>query len=123
MAEFEALGKSGAKFIKLETFKAIDPSISLNIQLVSQELLCNCPITNQPDYYFIEINYHPQKGICLETKSLKLYLQTFRDTKYFAEDLAFVIGTELKKVLATDIRIILTQNIRGGIITTVEWQS
>ena len=70
---------------QIDTFPA-DGSVEL-INFRSSELTAVCPVTNQPDFYTINISYSP-KAKCIETKSLKLFLRTFEGTGIFAEHLA-----------------------------------
>jgi 7-cyano-7-deazaguanine reductase len=118
------LGNPDAKVSKkLETFP-YEYADKSRVTFTTQELLCNCPITGQPDHYHLTITYYPGKE-CLETKSLKLYLMTFRDAKYFAEDLVHIIRRDLQDALPTHsgLSVEVTQQIRGGIETTVETTS
>ncbi len=69
--EFVALGQPGNDhFAGLETFA--NPGVA-DVELVSDELTAFCPITSQPDLYRVTIGYTPDT-VCLESKSLKLYL-------------------------------------------------
>ncbi len=88
------------------------------IRLFSDELTAFCPTTEQPDFYHIIIEYTPQQ-VCLETKSLKLYLQSFRDERMFAEELSAKIAGDLIEILhPSEIKVELTQRVRGGIELT-----
>ena len=90
------------------------------IKMESNELVCKCPITEQPDIYKLVIEYNPKER-CIESKSLKLYLWTFAQEKMFGEFLANTILCDV--VLAIDpfwCCVTTVQNIRGGIeITSV----
>lgn len=113
LAPFKALGKrvSGPSR-ELETFAA--PKKVTSVSFTSDELTCNCPITNQPDFYDLEIYYHPA-GLCLESKSLKLYLWSFRNEAMFAESLAAVIAEDIAAATGADYcRVTLKQHVRGG---------
>ena len=85
------------------------------IEFATNELTALCPITGQPDFYELKLNYRP-KGALIESKSLKLYLWSFRDRGIFAEDLA---ATLLKDLVAacgpTEMTVDLTQQVRGGL--------
>jgi 7-cyano-7-deazaguanine reductase len=85
------------------------------VEFTTNELTALCPITGQPDFYELELNYRP-KGSLIESKSLKLYLWGFRDRGIFAEDLA---ATLLKDLVAacdpTEMTVDLTQQVRGGL--------
>ena len=83
------------------------------------EFTCLCPITGQPDFATITIEYVPDR-LCVELKSLKLYLWSYRDDGAFHEDVTNRILDDL--VQAVDPRRMTVQtiwNVRGGITTTV----
>jgi 7-cyano-7-deazaguanine reductase len=87
---------------------------------VSDELTAVCPITNQPDFYTARIEYRPDE-LCLESKSLKIYLSRFRDQGAFCEALAVQIRDEVATALALerkDVQVSLRQKPRGGITIT-----
>lgn len=104
---------------RLETFPA-DPRQTL-VELAGDELSALCPGVAglQPDLYHWLIRYRPA-GRCVETKSLKLYLLTFRDVAVFAEHLAPRIAGDVAAAVGTTVYVRLTQGRRGGIETTVE---
>jgi 7-cyano-7-deazaguanine reductase len=113
--EFVALGHAGSDaYIGLETFP--NPGVE-TVEMVSDELTGLCPITNQPDFYTATIEYRPQ-GLCLESKSLKIYLSRFRDQGAFCEALAVQIRDEVAAALelpAGAVHVKLVQKARGGI--------
>ena len=84
----------------------------------SSELTAVCPVTNQPDFYIIDISYSPE-SVCIETKSLKLFLRTFEGVGIFAEHLAPMIADHLGAAVEVSVTVVLEQQIRGGIVTTV----
>ena len=103
--EFVALGHAGSDaYAGLETFP--NPGIA-RVELVSDELTAVCPITNQPDFYTASIAYRPA-GLCLESKSLKIYLSRFRDQGVFCEALAVRIRDEVAAALELDGGITIT---------------
>jgi 7-cyano-7-deazaguanine reductase len=116
--EFVALGQPGSDaFAGLETFA--NPGVS-NVEMTSDELTAVCPITSQPDLYIAAIEYWPQ-ALCLESKSLKLYLSSFRNEGAFCEALAVRIRDDVAEALElpTDkVRVTLEQKARGGITIT-----
>ena len=116
--EFIALGHAGSSaYAGLETFP--NPGVEV-VELVSDELTAVCPITGQPDFYNATIEYRP-KGLCLESKSLKIYLSRFRDQGAFCEALAVQIRDEVAAALELDkpsVRVALRQKARGGITIT-----
>jgi 7-cyano-7-deazaguanine reductase len=114
-SEFVALGHAGSEhYAGLETFP--NPGVS-HVSMTSDELVAVCPITGQPDFYTAAIEYWPQ-ALCLESKSLKLYLATYRNEGVFCEALAVKIRDEVAEILELSgdkVRTVLTQKARGGI--------
>lgn len=104
---------------RLETFPA-DPNTRV-IEMNGDELTALCPAVAglQPDFYRWTIRYSPN-GSCIESKSLKLYLLTFRDVAIFAEHLAPRMAREIAAVLDTEVYVRLVQKSRGGIEIAVE---
>lgn len=117
MNEFTKLGKNMTQPSKdLDTFPA--PAHVTLVRFVSDELLSNCPVTGQPDFNTVTIEYEPN-ALCVESKSLKLYLWTFRDEKLFGEALAAQIATDLRNALKPAwVRVEVAQHIRGGLQMT-----
>ena len=117
--EFKALGKRVSQPSRdLESFPT-PPNTSL-VRFTSNEITSLCPITKQPDFNTITIEYCPDK-LCLESKSLKLYLWSFREEAQFVEQLASQIASDINKAISPkQIAVTLAQNIRGGLqLTTV----
>ena len=116
--EFVALGHPGSEhYAGLETFA--NPG-GLRVEMTSDELVSVCPVTGQPDLYVATIEYRPQ-ALCLESKSLKLYLTQFRNDPHFCEALAVKIRDDVAEVLALpadEVRVTLRQKARGGITIT-----
>lgn len=85
------------------------------VRFSTDELSSVCPVTQQPDLSSVIIEYEPD-ALCVESKSLKLYLWSFRDRAVFAEALAVEIAGEIMTT-ATPKRVVvtLTQRPRGGI--------
>jgi 7-cyano-7-deazaguanine reductase len=87
---------------------------------VSDELTAVCPITAQPDFYTGTIEYRPA-ALCLESKSLKLYLARFHDQGVFCEALAVQIRDDVAATLELEpaaVSVSLRQKARGGITIT-----
>lgn len=85
------------------------------ITFIAPEFTSMCPMTKQPDFGTVKIEYIPDDR-CLESKSWKLYLQTFRDQGIFYEQLAVQIKHDLWEALEPLwLRVTLTQAPRGGI--------
>jgi 7-cyano-7-deazaguanine reductase len=116
--EFVALGHPGNDhYGGLESFE--NPGVT-RVELTSDELTAVCPITGQPDLYQVTIAYEPER-LCLESKSLKLYLNGFRNEGVFAEALAVRIRDEVAGALelaASRVHVTLVQKARGGITIT-----
>ena len=116
--EFVALGHAGSDaYAGLETFP--NPGVE-RVEMVSDELTAFCPITHQPDFYTATIAYEPG-GLCLESKSLKIYLSRFHDQGVFCEALAVQIRDEVAEALELDrgrVHVTLRQKARGGITIT-----
>lgn len=101
-----------------EAFSGLDsfpsPGVT-SVTLISGEVTANCPVTGQPDFYKVTITYTPQ-DLCLESKSLKLYLQSFRDQAMFGESMAVKITDDIMKCLACQmVSVVVFQSPRGGI--------
>ncbi len=104
---------------ELETFLNPHPLRDYTIRIRIPEFTCLCPKTGQPDFATLYIDYVPNQS-CLELKSLKTYIWSFRDEGAFHEDVTNQILSDL--VRASDprfIRVCGEFNVRGGIYTTV----
>jgi 7-cyano-7-deazaguanine reductase len=116
--EFVALGHPGSeRYAGLETFA--NPGVS-HVKMRSDELTAVCPVTGQPDLYVASIEFWPQ-ALCIESKSLKLYLSGFRNEGHFCEALAVKIRDEVAEALELPpdkVRVTLEQKARGGITIT-----
>ena len=117
-SEFVALGHAGSEhYAGLETFA--NPGVS-HVELSSDELTAVCPVTGQPDLYLVTIEYRPGP-LCLESKSLKLYLGRFRNEGHFCEALAVKIRDDVAEALELStekVSVTLEQKARGGITIT-----
>ena len=115
---FVALGHAGSdRYAGLETFA--NPGVA-HVEMVSDELVAVCPVTGQPDLYVASLEYWPD-ALCLESKSLKLYLAGYRNEGVFCEALAVKIRDDLAQALdlaADKVRVTLEQKARGGITIT-----
>jgi 7-cyano-7-deazaguanine reductase len=104
---------------KLDTFASPRPGRAFEIVFETSEFTCLCPMTGQPDFAKLKITYQPDQ-LCLESKSLKLYLWSFRDcgtfhetvTNQILDDLASAVQPAWMKVEGDFL-------IRGGIRTFV----
>jgi 7-cyano-7-deazaguanine reductase len=113
--EFVALGQAGSDaYVGLETFE--NPGVA-RVEMTSDELSAVCPITGQPDLYVATIEYEPE-ALCLESKSLKLYLASYRNEGAFCEALAVKIRGDVADALelpSERVHVTLRQKARGGI--------
>lgn len=114
--DLKTLGQTVRRFQGFDTFPA--PANVTRVSMESDELTGMCPITEQPDWYSIKIDYVPDKH-CLESKTLKLYLQKFRNDGIFGESLAGQIADDIFDALQPHlVEIVLIQKPRGGISIT-----
>lgn len=117
------LGKRAKPTKKLETFPNHHPERDYVITLRTEEFTCVCPATGQPDFAKLTIQYIPDKKI-IESKSLKLYLQSFRNKGAFHEHITNVILDDLVAVLKPRwCKVTADFAARGGISITVEAES
>lgn len=104
---------------ELDSFENPATDIDYTITLDIPEFTCLCPITGQPDYAQFKIEYKPDQR-CVETKSLKLYMWSFRNEGAFHEAVTNQILRDLVKVLDPRwIRVTGIFNARGGIAPTI----
>lgn len=104
---------------RLETFANPKAGRDYTIEFTCPEFTCVCPRTGQPDFATLRISYVPDET-CVELKSLKLYLWSFRDEGHFHEEVTNRILDDL--VRATRPRrmtVVGDFNVRGGIHTVV----
>jgi 7-cyano-7-deazaguanine reductase len=103
----------------LETFANPAPERDYTIRMTLPEFTCLCPNTGQPDFATMKLEYVPDER-CVELKSLKLYIWSFRDRGAFHEAVTNEILRELVAVTAPGfLRLSAEFNVRGGIYTTV----
>lgn len=103
----------------LETFDNPEPKRDYTIRLEIPEFTCLCPLTGQPDFAALTLEYVPD-ALCVELKSLKLYFWSFRDEGAFHEAVSNQILNDLTALLAPRfMRLTAAFRVRGGITTTV----
>ena len=103
----------------LEIFDNPNPERDYTIRIEVPEFTCLCPKTGQPDFATFIIEYVPNK-LCIELKSLKLYMWSFRDEGAFHEAVTNQILSDLVNACAPRyMRLTGEFNVRGGIYTTV----
>ena len=104
----------------LETFPNPNPGRDYIIEIEAPEFTCLCPKTGQPDFATLLVEYVPDK-LCVELKSLKLYIWSYRNEGHFHEDVTNRILYDLVTAVAPRyLRLTAQFNVRGGIYTTVE---
>ncbi|HEV8114399.1 MAG TPA: preQ(1) synthase [Planctomycetota bacterium] len=103
----------------LEAFENPHPARDYEIRFECPEFTCLCPRTGQPDFAVVRIRYVPDRR-CVELKSLKLYLWSFRSEGHFHEAVTNRILDDLVALLAPRRMTVEGDfNVRGGIHTTV----
>ncbi len=104
---------------ELETFPNPKPGRDYVIEFHCPEFTCVCPRTGQPDFALITIRYVPDR-LCVELKSLKLYLWSYRAEGHFHEAVINRILDDLVSLLEPrEMKVEGEFNVRGGIHTTV----
>ena len=108
-----------ATFNPLETFANPAGKRDYTIRMTIPEFTCLCPKTGQPDFATLEIEYIPD-ALCVELKSLKLYIWSYRDQGTFHEAVTNKILDDLVTYLQPRyLRITARFNVRGGIYTNI----
>ena len=103
----------------LETFPNPSPDRDYTIRMTLPEFTCLCPKTGQPDFATMELEFIPE-ALCVELKSLKLYIWSFRDRGAFHEAVTNEILDHLRQAIDPRfMRLTAKFNVRGGIYTTV----
>lgn len=103
----------------LETFDNPQPGRDYTIRIDTPEFTCLCPMTGQPDFASIQIEYIADK-LCLELKSLKLYFWSYRNEGAFHEAVTNQILSDLVAAISPRfMRVSGDFNVRGGVYTQV----
>ena len=103
----------------LETFPNPEPRRDYRIHMEIPEFTCLCPKTGQPDFAQLTLDYVPDR-LCVELKSLKLYIWSYRDQGAFHEAVTNRILDDLAKATRPRfMRLTARFYVRGGIFTTV----
>ena len=104
---------------QIETFPNPAPERDYTIRMSIPEFTCLCPRTGQPDFATLALEYVPD-ALCIELKSLKLYIWSFRDRGTFHEAVTNEICTCLSAAIKPRFMRLTAQfNVRGGISTSV----
>ncbi len=103
----------------LETFPNPTPERDFTIRIEVPEFTCLCPKTGQPDFATLTLEYVPNES-CIELKSFKLYIWSYRDKGAFHEAVTNSILDDLVKACQPRVmRLSAEFNVRGGVYTTV----
>ncbi|MEX0691817.1 MAG: preQ(1) synthase [Gemmatimonadales bacterium] len=128
MAKPKSLPKSGPlprptspaearRVLKAEAFDA--PAVTV-VTLEAQEFTSICPRTGQPDFGTVKVEYAPGSK-CIESKAFKYYLWSYREEGAFCEALAAQIADDIVYAIKPKgVRVVVTQNVRGGIAIVAE---
>jgi 7-cyano-7-deazaguanine reductase len=104
---------------RLETFPNPNPGRDYEISFECPEFTCLCPMTGQPDFATLRIRYVPDR-LCVELKSLKLYLWSFRNEGHFHEAVTNrVLDDLVKAIRPRRMTVVGDFYVRGGIRTAV----
>jgi len=114
---FDFLSENTIQPDYLETFDFNSPKQYILAE--TDEFSAVCPFSGLPDYAYLKIEYYPTSGKCIELKSLKYYIISYRNVGIYQEAATRRIYIDLKKVLNTKkIKITTVYNTRGGFDTT-----
>lgn len=103
----------------LETIPNPHPHADYTVSIDAPEFTCLCPLTGQPDFATVTVEYAPGEGI-VELKSLRNYLWSFRDEGHFHEDIANRILNDLVEATKPKRMSVTAEfNVRGGLHATV----
>jgi len=104
---------------RLDTFANPAPARDYRIHMQIPEFTCRCPITGQPDFATLTLDYVPDRK-CLELKSIKLYVWSYRDRGAFHEAVTnSMLDDFVAAVRPRFMRLAARFNVRGGIFTDV----
>lgn len=120
LKDLTVLGRAAKPSKKLEAFPNQSPGRYYLVTLETDEFTCVCPLTEQPDFATILVEYVPDQKV-VESKSFKLYLWSYRNEGAFHEHVINQILDDLVKALDPHYcKVTGTFNVRGGIGITVE---
>ena len=112
-------GMASSPARSLETFPNPEPGRDYTVRIRVPEFTCLCPKTGQPDFATLDLEYVPD-GLCVELRSLKLYVWSYRDEGAFHEAVTNRLLDDLVRACAPRfMRLTAEFNVRGGIYTTV----
>ena len=120
VAGLTLLGRKAGPGKRLEAFPNHNPKRYYRVTLETSEFTCLCPVTGQPDFATIRVDYVPDKKV-LESKSFRLYLWSFRNEGVFHEHVTNTILDDLVRTLKPHwCKVTGVFNARGGVGITVE---
>jgi 7-cyano-7-deazaguanine reductase len=115
----ELYGERAIREAALEAFDNRTPERDYTIQFTIPEFTCLCPRSGFPDFATLHVRYVPGPR-CVELKSLKLYINGFRDRHVFHEDVVNVVMSDMMALLAPRyVEVVGDFNVRGNIKTVV----
>jgi 7-cyano-7-deazaguanine reductase len=101
----------------LETFPF--PGRDQYIKTETREFVAVCPFSGLPDFAHLIVEYYPEGGMCIELKSLKYYITSFKEVGIYQEEATRRIHQDLVRVLNTNrLQVTTVYNVRGGFTTT-----
>ena len=104
---------------RLDTFTNPEPGRDYTISIKLPEFTCLCPVTGQPDFAALHIHYVPDQ-LCVELKSLKLYIWSYRDKGVFHEAVTNQILSDIVAAISPRyMKLTADFNVRGGVYTSV----
>ena len=114
---FDFLSEDTIRPDYLETFTFDSPKQYIIAE--TDEFSAVCPFSGLPDYAYLKIEYYPEGGKCIELKSLKYYIISFRNVGIFQEEATKRIHKDLQNILNTEnLKVTTVYNLRGGFETT-----
>jgi len=120
LKDLNVLGRRAQPSKQLEAFPNHNPERYYLVRLETSEFTCLCPMTGQPDFATIKVEYVPDQKV-VESKSFKLYLWSYRNEGAFHEHVVNTILDDLTRALEPHwCRVTGIFNVRGGIGITVE---
>jgi 7-cyano-7-deazaguanine reductase len=120
LKDLTLLGHTAEPSRKLEAFPNHNPERFYRVTLETSEFTCLCPMTGQPDFATIKVEYVPDRKV-VESKSFKLYLWSYRNQGAFHEHVINTILDDLVRALDPHwCKVTGVFNVRGGIGITVE---
>lgn len=116
------IGFSDESAIKSDVIGVFPVNSKVSVLIETPEFSAVCPFSGLPDIGNLTITYVPN-GVCVELKSLKYYLLSFRSVGIYQELATIRIAKDLAVALNTTVKVVLVYNTRGGINTTTEYIS